>query len=121
MSSSSSQDKNSVETNAHVLLGLEQESMTKTRARQQFLPLVNELTKCSKAVRITDHDEPAAVLVGYNHWSALISKLSMLSKPFAKPKKSLMGSVKILGDLEQGSKEAAALFEEAINKSIQTL
>lgn len=117
----SSADKEIVEKNAEVLLGLNKQSISKTKAREQFLPLVNELTRFTKAVQITDHDQPVAVLVSYNHWSALISKLSMLSKPQSQPRSNLMGSVKIIGDLEQGSKEAADQFENAVRKSILDL
>ncbi len=118
---SSSPDKDTIEQNALTLLGLNHQSLSKTKARQQFLPLVNELAQSTKAVQITDHEQPVAVLVSYNHWSALLSKLSMLSKPVQGLKFNLMGSVKIIADLESGSQEAAAQFEEAIQKSAETL
>jgi hypothetical protein len=110
------QDK--IEQQVNSLLGLKQETIGKTQVRQSFLPLIDELDQTAKAVKITDHEEPVAILIGYEHWSAVISKLSGFIKPISpKPKIELMGSVKIIGDLQAGSKKIAKEFRKAINKS----
>lgn len=110
------QDK--IERQVNSLLGLKQETIGKTQVRQGFLPLIDELDQAAKAVKITDHEEPVAMLIGYEHWSAVVSKLSTFIKPIStKPQIELMGSVKIIGDLEAGSKRIAKEFRRAINKS----
>ncbi len=97
-----------------LLLGLKQKTIGKTEARQRLLPLINELDQSNKAVEITDHDKPVAVLIGYHHWSAVISKLSASAKLISvKPKIELMGSVKIIGDLEAAGKRMTKEFEKA--------
>lgn len=104
------------------LLGLKQETIGKTQARQALLPLIDQLESAAKAVKITDHEEPVAVLIGYGHWSAIISKLSGFMKPVSKkPKIELMGSVKIIGDLDAGSKCIAKEFKKAISISAKKL
>ena len=110
--------KNIVEQQAMALFNIKQETVGKTEARQSFLPLVDELSHSAKAIEITDHQMPVAVLVGYSQWSAIISKLAMLMKPAKTTTKvNLIGSVKIVGDLEVASKRAAEQFRKSINKS----
>jgi len=107
-----------IEREIDSMLGLKQETIGKTQARQTFLPLIDELDQTAKAVKITDHEEPVAVLIGYSHWSAVISKLSAFMKPISTaPTIELMGSVKIVGDLEVSSKRIAKEFKKAIHKS----
>jgi hypothetical protein len=111
-----------VEEQMNSLLGLKQETIGKTQARQAFLPLIDELDEKAKAVRITDHEEPVAMLIGYNHWSAIVSKLTGFMKPTSdKGRIELMGSVKIIGNLEAGSRSIGKKFEKAINKSSKKL
>ena len=110
--------QDSVEQQIGLLLGLKQQTVGKTQARQAFLPLIGELDNLAKTVKITDREEPVAVLISYNHWSAIISKLAMFMKPASsKPKIELMGSVKMIGDLESASKRISKEFEKSIIKS----
>ena len=114
--------KNMIEQQAMALFNIQQESLGKTEARQSFLPLVDELSHSAKAIEITDHQMPVAVLVGYSQWSAIISKLAVLMKPAkATTRVNLIGSVKIIGDLEAGSKRAAEQFRKSINRSSKIL
>lgn len=92
------------------ILGVTSTSVGKTQARQNLLPLVDKLNKTSTILEITDHDEPVAVLLSYNNWLTLIAKLVFLTEQKADMPVDLMGSVTIIGDLEEGSKRAAAEF-----------
>jgi prevent-host-death family protein len=104
------------------MLGLTCSTIGKTQARQQFLPLVEELHKTSSAIEITDHEKPVAILLSYSHWVALMSKLAMLAKPekTVKPP-NLVGSVEIVGDLDAASKKAAAKFSASLKKTTEKL
>lgn len=112
-----------MEKQVAAVLGLTVKSVGKTHALQNFLPLVDGLNQTCSAIEITDHEMPVAMLLSYNHWIALVRKLTMHSSkgalPVARP--DLMGSVKILGDLEQGRAEVAALFASSIEQSAEKL
>ncbi len=105
------------------LLGVKHESVGKTQARQNFLPLVDGLSQSALAVEITDHDKPVAMLVSYNHWVALVAKLRMLSNKdqFASSRPNLIGSVEVVGDLEEGSQIVADAFSRSIKESAENL
>lgn len=104
------------------MLGLTYSTIGKTQARQQFLPLVEELHKTCSAVEITDHEKPVAILLSYNHWVALMSKLAMLGKHerLVKPP-NLVGSIAIVGDLDEASKKAAAKFSASLKNTAEHL
>lgn len=104
------------------MIGLSRSTIGKTQARQNFLPLVEELQEKCLAVEITDHDKPVAILLSYNHWIAIMSKLAILSKAekmVAVP--NLLGSVAIVGDLDAGSKKAAKQFTISLKKTAENL
>lgn len=113
--------KNHIHDQASALLGLGTESMGKTQARQEFLPLVDDLRKHPRTIEITDRENPVAVLLTYDHYAALISQLSKLTKKDPEKKLNLMGSVIILGDLESASKRIAEEFEKSIERSAANL
>ncbi len=104
-------------------LGVKPESIGKTQARQNFLPLVDKLSRSVSAVRITEHDKPVAMLLSYNHWLALVSKIAMLSKKdlLTGKRPNLIGSIELIGDLEAGSQFAAEVFTLSIKKSAEKL
>lgn len=104
------------------ILGLKYSTIGKTQARQNFLPLVEELHKTRSAVEITDHEKPVAILLSYNHWVALMSKLAMLVKQerLVKPP-NLVGSIAIVGDLDAASKKVAGKFSKSIKDSAEEL
>lgn len=95
-------------------LGLNYSKIGKTQARQKFFPLVEDLHKTCSAVEITDHEKPVAILLSYNHWVALMSKVAMLSKQerLVKPP-DLVGSIEIINDLDAASKKLAAKFSRS--------
>lgn len=104
------------------MLGLNPELIGKTQARQKFLPLVDALSQRASAIEITDHDKPVAVLLSYNHWLALASKLRMLSnKEFSVGPPNLVGSVQIMVDLEAASSKLPAKFKKSIRESAKKL
>ena len=107
-----------LEKQTAAILGLKQKSIGKTQARQQFLPLVDDLNRQAALVEITDHETPVAMLLSYNHWLALMSKLMMLSKKeqLGQPL-NLIGSVEVVQDLEAASKKAAEKFKRSTKES----
>lgn len=105
------------------MLGLTLSSIGKTQARQNFLPLVEDLQKTCSAVEITDHEKPVAILLSYSHWVALMSKLAMLVKQEDRTVKppNLVGSIEIVGDLDAASKKAAAKFSGSLKNTAEKL
>ncbi len=113
--------QNHISEQASALLGLDTEAMGKTQARQEFLPLVDDLKKHPRTIEITDRNNPVAVILAYDQYAALVSQLAKLTKKTARNKPDLRGSVIIVGDLESASKEMAKEFEEAIERSAANL
>ena len=112
-----------IEKQAARLMGLTQQSIGKTQARKEFFPLVDSLCGSASAVEITDHDKPVAVLLSYQHYMALASKLCMHSKatPHAKLP-NLRGSIRIKTDnLEAASEKIAAQFKQSLKSTASNL
>lgn len=96
--------------------------MGKTQAREEFLSLVNAVAQGVTAVEITDHDRPVAVLLSYQNYIMMTSKLAMLTPSPSEAKPSLVGSIQILvDDLEAASAEVADVFKTAIKTSAKKL
>lgn len=103
-------------------LTFESTSIEKTQAYEEFLQLLDTINKEHVAVEITDGNKPIAFMLSYPHWLIIKSKLDSFSQDLTKnPPKSLIGSIKIVGDLEKGSREAAKLFFKAAANSAKTL
>ena len=83
--------------------------------------MVDDLRKHPRTIEITDREHPVAVLLAYEHYTALISQLAKLAQKTPPKKPDLMGSVIIVGDLEEASKEIAREFEKAIERSAANL
>jgi antitoxin (DNA-binding transcriptional repressor) of toxin-antitoxin stability system len=110
--------KDTIEHQTAALFGLKKETMGKTKVRKEFLPLVAELPHGSKTVEITDRDKPVAVLISYTHWSAIISKLTLLMNPTVTiPTIDLIGSVLFIGNPDTAHKKSTNRFKKAIKKS----
>lgn len=109
--------KDDIEKQAASLMGFTQHSIGKTQARKEFFPLVDSLNTSASAVEITDHDKPVAVLLSYQHYIALVSKLCMLAKITANPKSpNLMGSIKLkTTNLKAASEKIAKRFKRSLN------
>jgi len=112
-----------IERQAATLMGFTQHSVGKTQARKNFFPLVDSLTTSASAVEITDHDKPVAVLLSYQHYMALASKLCMLAKTPAHPKSpNLIGSIKLKTDnLEAASEKIAEQFKRSLKDTSSSL
>ena len=107
---------------AAIMLGLAHQSVGKSEARQRFFPLMKQLTQRPLAVEVMDRNEGVAVMLSKVHFDALVNKLWDLLKPMPAPEvNELMGCITIVGDLEEGSKRAAAMFNEAVKKSAEAL
>jgi hypothetical protein len=74
-----------------------------TQVRSSLSPLVRELSAENGSVGIAVHGEVCAYLVGAEAFRELRLRAGAVEQ---KPSK-LRGSVEILGDLEEGSREAA--------------
>ncbi len=101
-------------------LGLKSETMGKTQARQDFLPLVASLETNKRLIEITDQARPVAVLLSYEHWTMLISKLASLSDIDSR-RLDLKGSIQIVGNLDSASKEAGEMLMRAVVDSVEEL
>lgn len=103
-------------------ISLESISVGKTQAQQEFQQILDTISKDHLAVEVTDGSKPVAIMLSYPHWLILKSKMALLSKDLSKnPPKNLKGSIKIVGDLERGSRAAAKLFFEAAANSAKML
>lgn len=104
------------------MLGLSHQSVGKSEARQQFFPLMKQLNEKPIAVEVMERNEGVAIMVSKVHFEALVNKLWELLKPNPAPEPNeLKRYITIIGDLDEGSRKAAALFKEAIEKSAQEL
>ncbi|MCA9803132.1 MAG: type II toxin-antitoxin system Phd/YefM family antitoxin [Cyanobacteria bacterium HKST-UBA02] len=108
-----------IKKQATTLMGFTQQSVGKTQARKDFFPLVDSLNTSASAVEITDRDKPVAVLLSYQHYIALTSKLCMLAKSMAHQKPpNLIGSIKLKTEnLEVASEKIAERFQQSIEES----
>ncbi len=115
--------KEDIEKQAATLMGFTQLSVGKTQARKEFFPLVDSLTTSASAVEITDHDKPVAVLLSYQHYIALTSKLCMLAKTPTQPSPpNLIGSIKLkTSNLEAASDKIAKQFKRSIKDTETSL
>lgn len=115
--------QDNIKRKAAELMGLSQKSVGKTSARKNFFPLVDSLNQTTTVVEITDHDKPVAVLLSYDHYIALASKLCMLAKESHTPySPNLIGSVKIKStDLDAASAKVAKQFKQSLKKTANNL
>lgn len=102
-------------------LGFKPRRIGKTEARQQLLPLINQLANEPMVFEITEHDKPVAMLVSHGRWTAMVSKLKSLLKDTGPKNVDLMGSVEIIGDLEAGSKKAGEDLLRSIRRRAKNL
>jgi len=89
----------------------------KAQARQQFSPLVESLATSGGTVEITDYGKVAAVMLGYKDYISLLAKAG---EPL-KPKNQLRGSMVLVGDLEEATKEISKLMLESVAKTAAEL
>jgi prevent-host-death family protein len=102
--------------------GLTRQTMGKTQARKQFLPLVDQLADNRTVIEITDHDVPVAVLISYEQFLMLKSKIATLTPSSVERIPSLIGSGRILtDDLEAASAEITELLLDSIEESARRL
>ncbi|MBP7861439.1 type II toxin-antitoxin system Phd/YefM family antitoxin [bacterium] len=115
--------QDNIKKKAAELMGFSQKSVGKTNARKNFFPLVDSLNQSKSAVEITDHDKPVAVLLSYEHYIAMASKICMLAKESHTPySPNLIGSVKIKStDLDAASANVAKQFKQSLKKTANNL
>lgn len=89
----------------------------KTQAREQFAPLVEDLSVSGGIVEVTDYGKVAAVILSYQDYLWL---LAQANKPF-KPMRQLAGSAVIVSDLNAASNEITASIFDSLAKSARDL
>jgi len=89
----------------------------KAQARDQFAPLVESLVADGGAIEITNNGKVVAVLLSEIEYNRLVQ----LAGENFRPKRPLRGSIKLIGSLEEASKDLLEDFEASIKRSIQLL
>jgi PHD/YefM family antitoxin component YafN of YafNO toxin-antitoxin module len=89
----------------------------KAQARQQFAPLVESLATNGGTIEITDYGKVAAVMLGYKDYISLLVKAGVPLKP----KNQLRGSMVLIGDLEETTKEISKLILDSVAKTAAEL
>jgi len=89
----------------------------KSEAREQFLPLIDAIVEGAGPISIADYGKPVAVLLSKQEYDWMLAQI----KYQPKTKNSLRGSIVLLGDLEEGSREIAKMFQESIEKTAREL
>ena len=89
----------------------------KSRAREQFAPLVKSLAAGGGVVEVTDYGKIAAVMLGYSDYLQLLAKSQ---EPF-KPKHRLAGSAKLVGNLEKAGREISQSILKSVEESAHKL
>ncbi len=81
------------------------------------MPLVDAVAQGAPPVEITDHGKPVAMLISKHEYDWL----QVQSKRASNKITDLRGSITIIGDLEEGSREIAKLFDESLDKTARDL
>lgn len=105
------------------IFGVKKRTVGKTQARKDFFPLVDQLDKSKTAVEITDHDKPVAVLIGYEQYLNLMTRLYTVAETCEfENRNSLLNSIELqVDDLEEASREISKQFENSIQESMEKL
>ena len=86
----------------------------KAQAREQFSPLVEALAITStKVVEVTDYGKVAAVIMSHKYYLWLLAQ----AKLSFKPKRQLCGSMSLVSDIEEASREISESIHGSIQKS----
>jgi prevent-host-death family protein len=102
---------------SEIPLGKSTRKLGKSETRQRFLPLVDSIARGGNPIEITDRGKTVAVLLNYHEYQSLLSSMNAGRKT----SRSLVGSIEIIGDLEEGNEEIRKLFEQSIEESAKKL
>lgn len=94
-----------------------QRRVGKSEARAKFLPLVHQVAMGAGPVEITDRGQVTAVLMGHKEYLHLMALAHAQPGPPGSP----VGTMEILGDLEEASQELTRSALDAIFKSADSL
>ncbi len=89
----------------------------KAQAREQFAPLIERLLKYGGVIEVTDYGKVAAVMLSYKDYLYLLARAGESFEP----KRQLAGSAVLVGELESGSNEIAALVFESLANSAREI
>ncbi len=100
-------------------VNLHKKILGKSEAREQFLPLIDAVAEGAAPISISDHGKPVAVLLSKQDYDWMVARMRIKSKTQIKsqPKNSLQGSIILLGDLEEGSREIVKMIQKSIEKT----
>lgn len=90
-------------------------SLGKSEAREQFLPLVDAVAGGAGPIEISAHGKVVAVLMSKNEYDLMKAGFK------EKSAKSLCGLGTLVGNLEEGSAEIAALFQKSLKETAEGL
>jgi prevent-host-death family protein len=104
-------------------VNLRKKILGKSEAREQFLPLIKAVVEGAGPINISDHGKPVAVLLSKQDYDWMLARTQNESETHNKlrRKNSLKGSIILLGDLEEGSREIARDIQQSIKRSAREL
>lgn len=92
-------------------------TLGKSEARDKFLPLVDELASHGGIIEITARGKPVAVLMSHTDYLMLRARGDVP----ATPKRTLVGSFELIGDLDEATKQVSELMRKAIERGASEL
>lgn len=97
--------------------------LTITEARRQFCQIVaeQEASELFPYVEVTHRGKPAVVIVGVEKFQELLRKAQAFDSLQQKELPEIEGSLRIVGDPAEGSREAARIVWDAIRRSSEQL
>ena len=81
------------------------------------MPIVDAVSHGGGPIEITDHGTVVAVLLSKQDYDWMLAQTQNKTLP----RKSLRGSITVLGDLEEGSRQISAKFQESLEKTARGL
>lgn len=91
-------------------------------ARRQFCQIVaEEASGAFQYVEVTHRGKPAVVIVGIERFRELLRKAQAFDSLQGKELPEIEGSLRIVGDLAEGSREAARMIWDALRRSSEQL
>jgi prevent-host-death family protein len=94
-----------------------------TEARRQFCQIVaeQEVTGALQYIEVTHRGKPVVVIVGIDRFRELLRKAEAFDSLRGQELPEIEGSLRIVGDLEEGSQETARMIWDAVCRSSQQL
>jgi len=95
---------------------LRKKVLGKSEAREKFLPLIDAVARGAGPFSISDRGKAVAVLLSKQEYDWMLAQNKPKTQSRSKPKNPLLGSIILLGDLEEGSRQIAEDIQKSIEK-----